>query len=122
METAEGAGSSLNAAPPPRILAAAGHWGAAYVRPAPREFISCMRRSHASRFTSVRVASSHGGRPPLSKQLPNRSTGDPTVYIGPDSLMPVASFFAALAGFVLMFWRRLAGAVKLIAQKLFSKR
>lgn len=44
------------------------------------------------------------------------------MYIGPDSLMPVASFFAALAGFVLMFWRRLAGAVKLIAQKLFSKR
>jgi hypothetical protein len=36
--------------------------------------------------------------------------------------MPVASFFAALAGFFLMFWKRLTGAAKLIAPRLFSKR
>ena len=40
------------------------------------------------------------------------------MYIGPDSLMPVASALAAVAGFVLMFWRRLVGAVRLLAQRL----
>jgi len=44
------------------------------------------------------------------------------VYIGPDSLMPLASVFAAIAGFFLMFWRRVVGAVKLIAAKFTSKR
>jgi hypothetical protein len=39
------------------------------------------------------------------------------VYIGPDSLMPVASAFAAVAGFVLMFWRKLVGAFKMIGQR-----
>jgi hypothetical protein len=34
------------------------------------------------------------------------------MYIGPDALMPLASAFAAVAGFVLMFWRRIVGAVK----------
>ena len=29
------------------------------------------------------------------------------MYIGPDALMPIASVFAAVAGFVMMFWRRL---------------
>jgi hypothetical protein len=43
------------------------------------------------------------------------------VYIGPDSLMPLASVFAAIAGFFLMFWRRVVGAVKLIASKFSSK-
>lgn len=28
------------------------------------------------------------------------------MYIGPDTLMPVASALAAIAGVVLMFWRR----------------
>jgi hypothetical protein len=39
--------------------------------------------------------------------------------------MPVASAFAAVAGFILMFWRRLVGAVRLLAQRvtgLFAKR
>lgn len=47
------------------------------------------------------------------------------MYIGPDSLMPVASAFAAIAGFVLMFWRRLVGAAKMLAQRvtgMFAKR
>ena len=35
------------------------------------------------------------------------------MYIGPDTLMPLASVFAAIAGFFLMFWRRIVGAVKL---------
>lgn len=34
------------------------------------------------------------------------------MYIGPDSMMPVASAFAAIAGFLLMFWRRVIGAVR----------
>lgn len=44
------------------------------------------------------------------------------MYIGPDSLMPIASVFAAIAGFLMMFWRRVTGALRLVAQKLFSKR
>lgn len=39
------------------------------------------------------------------------------MYIGPDTLMPLASAFAAIAGFVLMFWRRLVGAVKFLAHR-----
>lgn len=34
------------------------------------------------------------------------------MYIGPDTLMPVASALAAIAGVVLMFWRRLMGTVR----------
>jgi hypothetical protein len=43
------------------------------------------------------------------------------VYIGPDALMPIASVIAAIAGFVLMFWRRLVNAVRLIAQRLTGR-
>lgn len=43
------------------------------------------------------------------------------MYIGPDSLMPVASVFAAVAGFVLMFWRRLTGALRMIVRKFTSR-
>ena len=32
--------------------------------------------------------------------------------------MPLASAFAAVAGFVLMFWRRLVGALKFLVSKL----
>jgi hypothetical protein len=39
------------------------------------------------------------------------------VYIGPDTLMPLASGFAAVAGSVLMFWRRLIAAFKLLVQR-----
>lgn len=44
------------------------------------------------------------------------------MYIGPDALMPLASAFAAVAGFLLMFWRRIVGAFKLVATKFSSKR
>jgi hypothetical protein len=44
------------------------------------------------------------------------------VYIGPDSLMPVASFFAAIAGVILMFWRRLVGALRMLFSRFTSKR
>jgi hypothetical protein len=43
------------------------------------------------------------------------------VYIGPDALMPLASVFAAVAGFVLMFWRRLVGALRLLVHKLSGR-
>jgi hypothetical protein len=32
-------------------------------------------------------------------------------YIGPDQLMPLASFFGAIVGAILIFWRSLKGAV-----------
>lgn len=35
------------------------------------------------------------------------STGDKRMYIGPETLMPVASAIAAIAGVIMMFWRRL---------------
>jgi hypothetical protein len=44
------------------------------------------------------------------------------MYIGPDALMPLASAFAAVAGFLLMFWRRIIGAFRFLGQKLFSKK
>jgi hypothetical protein len=43
------------------------------------------------------------------------------MYIGPDTLMPVASAFAAIAGVVLMFWRRVVGVVKLMAGKVLKR-
>ena len=43
------------------------------------------------------------------------------MYIGPDSMMPLASAFAAVAGFLLMFWRRLVGAMRFLAQRLGAK-
>ncbi len=44
------------------------------------------------------------------------------MYLGPDSLMPVASAFAAIAGFLLMFWRRVVGAVRLIVSRITGRR
>ena len=38
-------------------------------------------------------------------------------YLGPDSLIPLASFLAAAVGFILLFWHRLAGLVR----KLFGR-
>jgi len=43
------------------------------------------------------------------------------MYIGPDTLMPVASALAAITGVVLMFWRRAAATVKLSAQVLAQR-
>ncbi len=53
-------------------------------------------------------------RPPLSERT--------HVYIGPDALMPLASALAAVGGFLLMFWRRVVGAFKFIAEKFSPKR
>lgn len=47
------------------------------------------------------------------------------MYIGPDSLMPIASAFAAIAGFALMFWRRLMEMFRHMAQRvggMFNRR
>ena len=44
-----------------------------------------------------------------------------SLYIGPDTLMPIASVFAAVAGFVLMFWRRLVGMVKFLVQRVTGR-
>ena len=30
-------------------------------------------------------------------------------YLGPDSLLPLGSILAAVAGFILLFWNRIAG-------------
>jgi hypothetical protein len=38
------------------------------------------------------------------------------MYLGPDTLMPVASALAAIAGVVLMFWRRTVMLVRTGAQ------
>ncbi|MGH7709686.1 MAG: hypothetical protein ACREOG_00285 [Gemmatimonadaceae bacterium] len=43
------------------------------------------------------------------------------MYIGPDALMPVASFFAAVVGVLLMFWRRVWGAVRMLFARLTTK-
>jgi hypothetical protein len=34
------------------------------------------------------------------------------MYIGPDTLLPIASALTAIAGVVLMFWRRTVGIVR----------
>ena len=34
------------------------------------------------------------------------------MYIGPETLMPVASALAAIAGVLLMFWRRVTAFVR----------
>jgi hypothetical protein len=34
------------------------------------------------------------------------------LYLGPDSLIPLASILAAVAGFILLFWHRGAGLVR----------
>ncbi len=47
--------------------------------------------------------------------------GERSVYIGPDTLMPIASVFAAIAGFVMMFWRRLVGMVRLLVERLSGR-
>ena len=47
--------------------------------------------------------------------------GGVRLYIGPDTLMPLASVFAAVAGFVMMFWRRLVGMVRFLVDKLSGR-
>jgi hypothetical protein len=35
------------------------------------------------------------------------------MYIGPDTLMPLASALAAVVGFLLMFWRKTVAVVRM---------
>jgi hypothetical protein len=35
--------------------------------------------------------------------------------------MPIASVFAAVAGFVMMFWRRLVGMLRMLVQRLSGR-
>lgn len=46
------------------------------------------------------------------------------MYIGPDTLMPLASALAAIVGVLLMFWRRTVAFVRISLSKigrLFTK-
>ena len=40
------------------------------------------------------------------------------MYVGPETLMPLASALAAIAGAILLFWRRSVGLVRRIAMGL----
>jgi hypothetical protein len=40
------------------------------------------------------------------------------MYLGPDTLMPLASALAAIAGVLLMFWRRLMTFVRALFTRL----
>jgi len=42
----------------------------------------------------------------------------PPQYLGPDTLMPLASILAAVAGFFLIFWRLIARLVKAAYRKI----
>ncbi len=43
------------------------------------------------------------------------------MYIGPETLMPLASVLAAITGIVLMFWRKVAGFVRNTVQYIGTK-
>jgi hypothetical protein len=43
------------------------------------------------------------------------------LYVGPDLMLPLTSAFAAIAGVVLMFWHRVAGALRAGWQLLFER-
>jgi len=46
------------------------------------------------------------------------------MYIGPETLMPIASVLAAITGFLMLFWRRTVGAAKAVKRgvgKLFTR-
>jgi hypothetical protein len=64
-------------------------------------------RGFCDRETGADVQS-HAGANDAHRCCPN-FTERHRLYIGPDTLMPIASVFAAVAGLVLMFWRRLVG-------------
>jgi predicted membrane protein len=36
------------------------------------------------------------------------------LYVGPDQMMPVASFLAAIAGFLMIFWNKVIGVFRRI--------
>ena len=39
------------------------------------------------------------------------------MYIGPETLMPLASAIAAIGGIILMFWRRTTAIVRAVIQR-----
>lgn len=39
------------------------------------------------------------------------------MYLGPETLMPVASALAAVGGVLLLFWRRVVGAVRALFRR-----
>ena len=43
------------------------------------------------------------------------------LYIGPDTLKPIASAFAAVAGFMLMFWRRLVEIAEPVVERVTGR-
>jgi hypothetical protein len=40
------------------------------------------------------------------------------MYLGPETIMPIASALAAIAGVLLMFWRRLVGFARVTKQSI----
>jgi hypothetical protein len=38
------------------------------------------------------------------------------MYIGPETMMPLASALAAISGVVLLFWRRVKGFFRMLSQ------
>ncbi len=43
------------------------------------------------------------------------------LYIGPDTLMPIASAFAAVVGVLVMFWQKTVSAARFVG-RLFRRR
>jgi hypothetical protein len=39
------------------------------------------------------------------------------MYIGPETIMPLASALAAIGGVLMMFWRRIAGFTRMAYQR-----
>jgi len=47
------------------------------------------------------------------------------MYVGPETIMPIASALAAIAGLLLLFWRRAVALIRAIGRKaggFFSRR
>ena len=43
------------------------------------------------------------------------------MYLGPETLMPLATALAAIGGFVLMFWRKIVGVVRVAFHKVSGR-
>jgi len=39
------------------------------------------------------------------------------MYIGPETIMPLASALAAVGGVIMMFWRKIAGFTRSVVQR-----
>lgn len=40
------------------------------------------------------------------------------MYIGPETIMPLASALAAVGGVLLMFWKKVAGFTRMVFQRI----